>query len=134
MGDCCHWVGDTVVLPQKVNFFDAFPHIETALNGYLWGAYQECLLSRAHCYRVDDTYMMLRIEYDISELAVVALQGDMMTGTKAAIAYAKSLHLSSIRAHFFRAGAERFIRRKLKENAKTIAVTSDSEHVVRIIF
>ncbi|WP_139078864.1 hypothetical protein [Aliivibrio logei] len=134
MGDCGYWTRGIVVLLQKVSFFTAFPHIETALNGYVWGAYQECLLSQAHCYRIDDTYLMLRIEHDTSELAVVALQGDMMTGTKAAIEHAKALNLSSIRAHFFRPGAERFIKRKLNENAKTIAITHNNEHVVRIIF
>ncbi|UGA55291.1 hypothetical protein [Vibrio sp. VB16] len=123
-----------MVLLQKVSFFEAFPHIEKALNGYLWGAFQECLLHQAQCYRIDNTYLLLRIEFSQLELVVVALQGDMIVGTQAAIAHAKTLNLSSIRAHFFRRGAERFIRRKLNECAKTISITNNNEHVVRIVF
>ncbi|EPC9273205.1 hypothetical protein ACVEQE_004653 [Vibrio vulnificus] len=119
---------------EKVTFFEALPHIEKALNGYLWGACQECLLNQAHCYRLGETYMMLRIERDLKELVVVALQGEMKSGTQAAISHAKQLGLKSIRAHFFRRGAERFICRQLKEKAQTIAITSSGEHVVRIIF
>ncbi|EGQ7984208.1 hypothetical protein HJA60_004288 [Vibrio vulnificus] len=119
---------------EKVTFFEAFPHIETALNGYVWGACQECWLNQATCYRLGNTYMMLRIESDIQELTVVALQGEMKSGTQAAITYAKRLGLKSIRAHFFRRGAERFIRHQLNEDAHTIATTPSGEHVVRIIF
>ncbi len=119
---------------EKVTFFEAFPHIETALNGYVWGACQECWLNQATCYRLGDTYMLLRIERDTQELAVVALQGEMKSGTQAAITHAKQLGLKSIRAHFFRRGAERFIRRQLGEEAQTVAVTQGGEHVVRIIF
>ncbi len=119
---------------EKVTFFEAFPHIETALNGYVWGACQECWLNQAQCYRLGDTYMLLRIESDTQELAVVALQGEMKSGTQAAITHAKQLGLKSIRAHFFRRGAERFIRRQLGEEAHTVAITQDNEHVVRIIF
>ncbi len=123
-----------MVVLEKVTFFEAFPHIETALNGYVWGACEECWLNQATCFRLGQTYMMLRVESDIQELAVVALQGEMKSGTQAAIAYAKQLGLKSIRAHFFRRGAERFICRQLGEKAKTIAVTPEGEHVVRIIF
>ncbi|MFV0447648.1 MAG: hypothetical protein ACK5MF_04140 [Vibrio sp.] len=119
---------------EKVTFLEAFPHIETALNGYVWGACQECWLNQAQCYRAGDTYMMLRVESDTQELVVVALQGEMKSGTRAAIAHAKQLNLTSIRAHFFRRGAERFIRHQLGENARTVAVIQDNEHIVRIIF
>ncbi|MEZ8618979.1 hypothetical protein AB6D33_24325 [Vibrio splendidus] len=72
-----------------------------------------------------------RLESNTKELVVVGLAGDMAKGTLAAIKHAKAHGFDSVRAHFYRDGAERFIARRLKLPVQEIERHGD-ERVLQI--
>lgn len=114
----------------------AKPRLSTALGDYLAQAEIEVRHGREAVYRVDDTYMLLRGERLVDqtrELVVVALAGDMAAGTMSAVNHAKIHGFDSIRAHFAKKGALRFIKRKLKLPVREIE-TRPNEHVLQIRF
>ncbi len=85
-------------------------------------------------YQISDTVMLLRGEWlknNTRELVVVALAGDMSSGTLAAVEHAKQHGFDSVRAHFYRAGAERFMARRLKLPVQEIERHGD-ERVLQI--
>ncbi|MEZ8676781.1 hypothetical protein AB6D67_07115 [Vibrio splendidus] len=78
--------------------------------------------------------MLLRgelLKNNTRELVVVALAGDMSSGTLAAVEHAKQHGFDSVRAHFYRAGAERFMARRLKLPVQEIERHGD-ERVLQI--
>lgn len=114
---------------------DAKPRLRTALSDYLQEAEQAVNRGEECCYRISNTYMLLRGEVLDSgerELVVVALSGEMALGTLAAVQHAKLNHFTSIRAHFAKKGAQRFIARKLHLPVELIETRSNSEFVLRI--
>ena len=119
---------------------EAWPRVKhqlkPALKDYYQGAENAVKQGTEQVFRLGETVMLLRAErlQDHSlELVVVALVGDMAAGTLGALNHARALGFDSIRAHFFRAGAERFIRNKLKLPVKEIDRRVD-ERVLRIRF
>ncbi|MEZ8267768.1 hypothetical protein AB6C99_13790 [Vibrio cyclitrophicus] len=85
-------------------------------------------------YQISDTVTLLRgerLKNSTKELVVVGLSGDMTTGTLAVVEHAKQHGFDSVRAHFYRAGAERFIARRLKLPVQEIERHGD-ERVLRI--
>lgn len=115
----------------------AKPRLRTALGDYLAEAEQEVQAGREAVYRIDDTVMLLRGE-NLSdgqrELVVVGLCGDMAQGTMAAVNHGIAHRFDSIRAHFSKRSATRFIQRKLGLPAKTIEVRNGREYIVQIRF
>ncbi|MEZ8744160.1 hypothetical protein AB4189_12005 [Vibrio sp. 10N.286.49.E1] len=115
---------------------NAKPRLCKALGDYLSQAEIEVKEGREFLYRVDDTYMLLRGEQSPSgskELVVVALAGDMAAGTLSAINHGKANGFDSIRAHFSKRGAYRYIQRKLRLPVREIE-THKNEHVLQIRF
>ncbi|KPL97772.1 MULTISPECIES: hypothetical protein [Vibrio] len=115
---------------------NAKPRLCKALGDYLKQAEIEVQEGRESLYRVEDTYMLLRGEQSQSgskELVVVALAGDMATGTLSAINHGKANGFDSIRAHFSKRGAYRYIQRKLRLPVREIE-THKNEHVLQIRF
>ena len=85
-------------------------------------------------YQISDTVMLLRgerLKNNTKELVVVGLAGDIATGTLAAVEHAKQHGFDSVRAHFYREGAERFIARRLKLPVQEIERHGD-ERVLQI--
>lgn len=114
----------------------AKPRLCKALGEHLKQAEIEVKAGRESLYRVDDTYMLLRGEQSPSgskELVVVALAGDMAAGTLSAINHGVVNGFDSIRAHFSKRGAYRYIQRKLQLPVRAID-TDKGEHVLRIRF
>lgn len=114
----------------------AKPRLREALGEYLSQAETEVSQGRESIFRVNDTYMLLRGERladNTRELVVVALSGEMAVGTMAAVNHARSLGFDSIRAHFAKRGALRFIERRLKLPVTEIE-TRPNEHVLQIRF
>ncbi|MEZ9547446.1 MULTISPECIES: hypothetical protein [Vibrio] len=72
-----------------------------------------------------------RLKNNTKELVVVGLAGDMATGTLAAVEHAKQHGFDSVRAHFYREGAKRFIARRLKLPVQEIERHGD-ERVLQI--
>lgn len=110
--------------------------LKPALKEYYREAEQAVQQGTEQVYRIGDTVMLLRSETlddDSNELVVVALVGDMASGTLGAVNHARAHGFESIRAHFFRAGAERFIRKRLKLPVREIDRRGD-ERVLRIRF
>lgn len=115
---------------------NAKPRLCKALGDYLKQAEIEVQEGRESLYRVEDTYMLLRGELSQSgskELVVVALAGDMAAGTLSAINHGKANGFDSIRAHFSKRGAHRYIQRKLRLPVREIE-THKNEHVLQIRF
>ncbi|MCQ8870094.1 hypothetical protein [Vibrio splendidus] len=115
---------------------NAKPRLCKALGDYLKQAEIEVQEGRESLYRVEDTYMLLRGEQSQSgskELVVVALAGDMAAGTLSAINHGKANGFDSIRAHFSKRGAHRYIQRKLRLPVRE-AETHKNEHVLQIRF
>ncbi|MGF1762454.1 hypothetical protein [Aliivibrio kagoshimensis] len=115
----------------------AKPRLKHALGDYWQHAEQSINEGKEQSYTVGDTFMLLRGEKDSSgnkELVVVGLDGDMAAGTMAAINHARINNFDSIRAHFFRPGAERFIKRALKCPVFEVEKRGKSERVLRIRF
>ena len=115
---------------------NAKPRLCKALGDYLKQAEIEVQEGRESLYRVEDTYMLLRGEQSQSgsrELVVVALAGDMAVGTLSAINHGKANGFDSIRAHFSKRGAHRYIQRKLRLPVREIE-THKNEHVLQIRF
>ncbi|MBJ2147987.1 hypothetical protein JC606_16625 [Vibrio sp. IB15] len=115
---------------------NAKPRLCKALGDYLKQAEIEVKEGRESLYRVEDTYMLLRGEQSQSgskELVVVALAGDMAAGTLSAINHGKANGFDSIRAHFSKRGAYRYIQRKLRLPVREIE-THKNEHVLQIRF
>lgn len=115
---------------------NAKPRLCKALGDYLKQAEIEVQEGRESLYRVEDTYMLLRGEQSQSgskELVVVALAGDMAAGTLSAINHGKANGFDSIRAHFSKRGAHRYIQRKLRLPVREIE-THKNEHVLQIRF
>ncbi|MCK8074420.1 hypothetical protein [Vibrio sp. 1CM23M] len=115
---------------------NAKPRLCKALGDYLKQAEIEVHEGRESLYRVEDTYMLLRGEQSQSgskELVVVALAGDMAAGTLSAINHGKANGFDSIRAHFSKRGAHRYIQRKLRLPVREIE-THKNEHVLQIRF
>ena len=111
-------------------WLDAKTALESALRGH-WPQPGEGI------YRIDDTYMLLRGEQSNDgsrELVVVALTGDMAQGTLAALNHARANGFDSIRAHFFKRGAERYIQRKLKLPVREIERRGEDERILQIRF
>lgn len=114
----------------------AKPRLSSALGDHLTQADVEVKSGREAVYRVNGTYMLLRGERladQSRELVVVALSGDMAAGTMSAVNHAKIHGFDSIRAHFAKKGALRFIQRKLKLPVREIE-TRPNEHVLQIRF
>ncbi|MEZ9130082.1 hypothetical protein AB4145_26405, partial [Vibrio splendidus] len=85
-------------------------------------------------YQISDTVMLLRgerLENNTKELVVVGLAGDMAKGTLGAIKHAKAHGFDSVRAHFYRGGAQRFIARHLRLPVQEIERHGD-ERVLQI--
>lgn len=115
---------------------NAKPRLCKALGDYLKQAEIEVQEGRESLYRVEDTYMLLRGEQSQSgskELVVVALAGDMAAGTLSAINHGKANGFDSIRAHFSKRGAHRYIQRKLRLPVREVE-THKNEHVLQIRF
>ncbi|MCC4815571.1 hypothetical protein BCU85_23190 [Vibrio lentus] len=115
---------------------NAKPRLCKALGDYLKQAEIEVQEGRESLYRVEDTYMLLRGEQSQSgskELVVVALAGDMAAGTLSAINHGKANGFNSIRAHFSKRGAHRYIQRKLRLPVREVE-THKNEHVLQIRF
>lgn len=115
---------------------DAKPRLSKALGDYLEQAQIEVLAGREAVYRVDDTYMLLRgevLKSGARELVVVALAGDMAKGTLSSIGHAQLNGFDSIRAHFSKRSALRYIERRLKLPVREID-TRPNEHVLQIRF
>ncbi|WP_258188191.1 hypothetical protein [Vibrio splendidus] len=72
-----------------------------------------------------------RLENHTKELVVVGLAGDMAKGTLGSIKHAKAHGFDSVRAHFYREGAKRFIARRLKLPVQEIERHGD-ERVLQI--
>ncbi len=114
----------------------AKPRLSKALGDYLPQAQIEVQAGREVIYRVNDTFMLLRGEIlkdNTRELVVVALAGDMAAGTMSAVNHARIHGFDSIRAHFAKKGALRFIERKLKLPVREVE-TRENEHVLQIRF
>ncbi|WP_414932379.1 hypothetical protein [Vibrio europaeus] len=110
--------------------------LKPALKDYFKDAERAVQQGSEQVFRLDRTVMLLRGEVlkdGSNELVVVALVGDMASGTLGALNHAKAHGFDSIRAHFFRAGAERFIRHKLGLPVQEIE-RRDDERVLRIRF
>ncbi|MFS1506291.1 hypothetical protein BCU13_023395 [Vibrio lentus] len=91
--------------------------LKPALRDYYEQAQTEVAQGLEATYQISDTVMLLRgerLKNSTKELVVVGLSGDMATGTLAAVEHAKQHGFDSVRAHFYRDGAERFIARRLK--------------------
>ncbi|HAS6020161.1 TPA: hypothetical protein I7234_16085 [Vibrio vulnificus] len=119
---------------------EAWPRVKhqlkPALKDYYLDAENAVKQGTEQVFRLGDTVMLLRGETlgdGSKELVVVALVGEMASGTLGALNHARSHGFDSIRAHFFRAGAERFIRDKLSLPVKEIERRGD-ERVLRIRF
>lgn len=119
---------------------ESWPRVKHQLKPALKDYYQEAenavKQGTEQVFRLGDTVMLLRgesLSNGNKELVVVALVGDMASGTLGALNHARALGFDSIRAHFFRAGAERFIRDKLNLPVKEIERRGD-ERVLRIRF
>ncbi|WFB47852.1 hypothetical protein [Vibrio coralliilyticus] len=106
-----------------------------ALKDYAEQAEQAVQHGEECVYRLGETVLLLRGEQskESRELVVVALVGDMASGTLGAVNHARANGFDSIRAHFFRPGAERYIRKKLKLPVQEIERRGD-ERVLRIRF
>ncbi|NOI82185.1 hypothetical protein F0237_16075 [Vibrio tubiashii] len=110
--------------------------LKPALKDYFKDAERAVKQGSEHVFRLDNTVMLLRgegLKDGSKELVVVALAGDMAAGTLGALNHARALGFDSIRAHFFRTGAERFIRHKLGLPVQEIERRGD-ERVLRIRF
>jgi len=115
---------------------DAKPRLRKALGDYLLGAQRAVKNGEACPYRIKDTYLLLRGEqFDngARELVVVGLDGDMAIGTRAAVNHALNHGFQSIRAHFSKRGALRFIQR-LGFPAQLIEIRDGREFVIQIRF
>lgn len=115
---------------------NAKPRLCKALGDHLKQAEIEVQEGRESLYRVDDTYLLLRGEQSQSgskELVVVALAGDIAAGTLSAINHGRTNGFDSIRAHFSKSGAYRYIQRKLRLPVREIE-THKNEHVLQIRF
>lgn len=115
---------------------NAKPRLCKALGDYLKQAEIEVQEGRESLYRVEDTYMLLRGEQSPTgskELVVVALAGDMAAGTLSAINHGKANGFDSIRAHFTKRGAYRYIERKLHLPVRRLD-SQTNEHVLQIRF
>ncbi|WP_241904585.1 MULTISPECIES: hypothetical protein [unclassified Vibrio] len=91
--------------------------LKPVLRDYYEQAQTEVAQGLEATYQISDTVMLLRgerLKNSTKELVVVGLSGDMATGTLAAVEHAKQHGFDSVRAHFYRDGAERFIARRLK--------------------
>ena len=110
--------------------------LKPTLKDYYLDAERAVKQGSEQVFRLDNTVMLLRGEVlkdGNKELVVVALVGDMAAGTLGALNHARAYGFDSIRAHFFRAGAERFIRHKLGLPVQEIE-RRDDERVLRIRF
>ncbi|MDC5855947.1 hypothetical protein [Vibrio europaeus] len=110
--------------------------LKPALKDHFKDAEREVQQGREQVFRLGETVMLLRgevLKNGCNELVVVALVGDMASGTLGALNHARALGFDSIRAHFFRAGAERFIRHKLGLPVQEIERRGD-ERILRIRF
>lgn len=110
--------------------------LKPALQDYAEQAEKAVERGDERVYRLGETVLLLRGEQlnkASRELVVVALVGDMASGTLGAVNHARANGFDSIRAHFFRPGAERYIREKLKLPVQEIERRGD-ERVLRIRF
>lgn len=122
------------LIPER--WENAKPRLEHALGDYLPQAEIGVKQGKETVYRVNETYMLLRgeqLKNGTKELVVVALAGNMAEGTLSAVNHAQIHGFDSIRAHFAKKGALRFIKRKLKLPVKEIE-TRPNEHVLQIRF
>ncbi|QJY36176.1 hypothetical protein HOO69_05915 [Vibrio europaeus] len=121
---------------QREQWSRAKHQLKPALKDYYHDANHAVKQGSEHVFRLDNTVMLLRGEVlkdGTKELVVVALVGDMAAGTLGALNHARAHGFDSIRAHFFRAGAERFIRKRLKLPVQEVERRND-ERVLRIRF
>ncbi|WP_428823627.1 hypothetical protein [Enterovibrio baiacu] len=119
-----------------VSWAEAKPNLKSALGEHYSQAESEINAGREHAFRIENTYMLLRSEHlenGDKELVVVGLSGDMAAGTMAAFQHAKYHQHDSIRAHFKKRGACRFIARKLGLPVREIE-TRPNEHILQIRF
>ncbi|MDC5868816.1 hypothetical protein OPW39_08245 [Vibrio europaeus] len=110
--------------------------LKPALKDYFKDAERAVKQGSEQVFRLGETVMLLRgeaLKDGSQELVVVALVGDMAAGTLGALNHARAQGFDSIRAHFFRAGAKRFIRHKLGLPVQEIE-RRDDERVLRIRF
>ncbi|MDC5819452.1 hypothetical protein OPW19_06375 [Vibrio europaeus] len=110
--------------------------LKPALKDYFKDAERAVKQGSEQVFRLGETVMLLRgeaLKDGSKELVVVALVGDMAAGTLGALNHARAYGFDSIRAHFFRAGAERFIRKRLKLPVQEVERRND-ERVLRIRF
>ena len=119
---------------QPAKWAHVHQRLKPALREYYEHAQTQVAQGVEATYQISDTVMLLRgerLENNTKELVVVGLAGDMAKGTLAAIKHAKWHGFDSVRAHFYREGAERFIARRLKLPVQEIERHGD-ERVLQI--
>ncbi|MCC4791338.1 hypothetical protein LMH72_26780, partial [Vibrio splendidus] len=97
---------------QPAKWAHVHQRLKPALREYYQYAQIKVAQGLEATYQISDTVMLLRgerLKNNTRELVVVALAGDMSSGTLAAVEHAKQHGFDSVRAHFYRAGAERFM-------------------------
>ncbi|MEG3696653.1 hypothetical protein V5098_26475, partial [Vibrio coralliirubri] len=119
---------------QPAKWAHVHQRLKPALREYYQHAQSQVAKGLEATYQISDTVMLLRgerLENHTKELVVVGLVGDMATGTLAAVEHAKRHGFDSVRAHFFRDGAQRFIARRLKLPVQEIERRGD-ERILQI--
>lgn len=119
---------------QPTSWSSVQQRLKPVLRDYYEQAQTEVAQGLEATYQISDTVMLLRgeqLKNNTKELVVVGLAGEMATGTLAAVEHAKQHGFDSVRAHFYRDGAERFIARRLKLPVQEIERHGD-ERVLQI--
>ena len=119
---------------QPAQWAHVHQRLKPALRDYYQHAQTQVTKGLEATYQISDTVMLLRgerLKNHTKELVVVGLAGDMATGTLAAVEHAKQHGFDSVRAHFYREGAKRFIARRLKLPVQEIERHGD-ERVLQI--
>ncbi|MFA0672356.1 hypothetical protein AB4584_24430 [Vibrio splendidus] len=119
---------------QPAKWAHVHQRLKPALREYYQYAQTQVAKGLEATYQISDTVMLLRgerLKNNTKELVVVGLAGDMAKGTLAAIKHAKAHGFDSVRAHFYRGGAQRFIARHLRLPVQEIERHGD-ERVLQI--
>ncbi|CAK1747733.1 Methyl-accepting transducer domain-containing protein [Vibrio crassostreae] len=119
---------------QPAKWAHVHQRLKPALRDYYQQAQTQVVKGLEVTYQISDTVMLLRgerLKNNTKELVVVGLAGDMATGTLAAVEHAKRHGFDSVRAHFYREGAKRFIARRLKLPVQEIERRGD-ERILQI--
>ncbi|MDC5851437.1 hypothetical protein OPW32_19815 [Vibrio europaeus] len=119
---------------QPAKWAHVHQRLKPALREYYQHAQTQVAKGLEATYQISDTVMLLRgerLKNNTKELVVVGLAGDMAKGTLGAIKHAKAHGFDSVRAHFYREGAKRFIARRLKLPVQEIERHGD-ERVLQI--